>query len=111
MSCLKNDDVFKVTVKWSCDDEIPVSSKLTVPLHLKKGEKVEWDWKLESGTIDITMSFKGKENVKAVYKGDRVTSHKDAFQAEEDGVLEFNFDNSFSWVSGKTVIGLMKVSC
>ena len=38
-----------------------MSSKLTVPLHLKKGEKVEWDWKLESGTIDITMGFKGTE--------------------------------------------------
>ena len=101
LSCIKNDDVFK----------IPVSSKLTVPLHLKKGEKVEWDWKLESGTIDITMGFKGTEGVKPVYKGDRVSSHKDAFQAEEDGMLEFNFDNSFSWVTGKTVIGMMKISC
>ena len=80
-----------------------MSSKLTVPLHLKKGEKVEWDWKLES--------FKGTEGVKPVYKGDRVSSHKDVFQAEEDGMLEFNFDNSFSWVTGKTVIGMMKISC
>ena len=88
-----------------------MSSKLTVPLHLKKGEKVEWDWKLESGTIDITMGFKGTEGVKPVYNGDRVSSHKDAFQAEEDGMLEFNFDNSFSWVTGKTVIGMMKISC
>ena len=63
-----------------------MSSKLTVPLHLKKGEKVEWDWKLESGTIDITMGFKGTEGVKPVYKGDRVSSHKDAFQAEEDSL-------------------------
>lgn len=83
-----------------------MSSKLTIPAHLKKGEKIEWDWKLESGTIDIMVDFKGKE----VYKGDRVTSHKSEFTAEEDGVLEFNFDNSFSWVSGKTVIGLMKIS-
>lgn len=25
-------------------------------------------------------------------------------------MLEFNFDNSFSWVTGKTVIGMMKIS-
>lgn len=76
-----------------------------IPISLKKGQTLTWDWKLESGTIDVTNSFEKSE----LYKGSRVSYHQGSFTASNDGVFEFYFDNSFSWVSGKVVIGTASI--
>lgn len=72
---------------------------------MKKGQILTWDWKLESGTIDAATSFEKEE----LYKGSRVNSHQGSFTASADGVFEFLFDNSFSWVNGKVVIGTASI--
>lgn len=74
---------------------------MTIPVELKKGDVLKWNWKLESGNIDVTNKFGDSE----LYKGDRVSSHQGEYVANEDGVFSFFFDNSFSWVNGKVVCG------
>lgn len=82
-----------------------------MPVEIHKGDKVTWNWKLESGDINSTVSFtNGEKKTTQVYKGDRISSHESSFEAPEDGTLSFFFDNSFSWVSGKTVIGIIKIN-
>lgn len=85
--------------------QIYVSSKLEIPVSLKKGQTFEWDWKLDSGNIDVTHTFEQKE----LFKGDRIAEHKGQFTAETDGTFTILFDNSFSWVNGKTVIGVASI--
>ena len=81
-----------------------------MPVEIHKGDKVLWKWKLESGDISSTVTFKYGETTTQVYKGDRIPSLESSFEAPEDGTLSFFFDNSFSWVSGKTVIGIIKIN-
>ena len=81
-----------------------------MPLEVKKGEKVSWKWKLASGDINFIVRFtNAAKEVKEVFKGDRIKDNNSTFQVEEDGELSFFYDNSFSWVSGKTVIGMITV--
>ena len=78
---------------------------MTIPVSLKKGDTLSWNWSIEAGNIDVTNTFGQVE----VYKGDRVSSHEGSYTAEEDGVFSFHFDNSFSWVNGKNVIGIASI--
>lgn len=75
---------------------------------MKQGEKVSWNWKLANGDINFAVSFKNAgKTVTEVFKGDRIKTHSSTFQAPEDGEISFVYDNSFSWVNGKTVIGMI----
>ena len=81
-----------------------------MPIDVKKGEKVKWNWKLESENINFTALFKetGKGD-KEILKLDRVTQHEFEYVVENAGILELFFDNSFSWINGKTVIGMVTI--
>lgn len=89
--------------------QIPVSKYFTMPIEVKKGQKIAWNWKLESGNINFTASFKDAQNEKQITKQERISQHQDEYVAENDGTLSLFFDNSFSWVNGKTVIGMVTV--
>lgn len=81
-----------------------------MPVELKKGQKAKWDWKLQSDDINFVASFENaKKEKKEIVKQDRIKSHQQEFVAEEDGTLLLFFDNSFSWVSGKTVVGIVNI--
>ena len=78
---------------------------MTIPVALKKGETFSWNWHIEAGNIDVTNTFEKTE----LYKGDRVCNHEGSYTATEDGVFSIHFDNSFSWVNGKNVIGTASI--
>ena len=40
-----------------------------MPVEIHKGDKVLWKWKLESGDINSTVTFKYGETTTQVYKG------------------------------------------
>ena len=82
-----------------------------MPLDVKAGDKVAWHWKLESGDINSTITFESAEKKStAVYSAKHICNHESSFTATEDGRLFFFFDNSFSWVNGKKVIGMITVN-
>lgn len=81
-----------------------------MPIDLKKGQKVKWSWKLQSDNINFTASFKDvNQTEKQITKQERVKQHEMEYVAENDGTLHLFFDNSFSWINGKTVIGMVTV--
>ena len=87
-----------------------MSTNLTIPLEVKQGEKISWNWKLASGDINFVVRFKNANKTETeVFKGDRIKTHSSTYQAPEDGEISFFYDNSFSWVSGKTVIGMITI--
>lgn len=94
--------------------QIPVSKFFTMPVEVKAGSVVEWHWTLESGNINNIVRFKanGSEQEQEVYKGERITNHKGSFTVSEDGTISFFFDNSFSWLASKVVLGMIDIhSC
>lgn len=94
--------------------QIPVSKFFTMPVEVKAGSVVEWHWTLESGNINNIVRFKanGSEQEQEVYKGERITNHKGSFTVPEDGTISFFFDNSFSWLASKVVLGMIDIhSC
>ena len=42
-------------------------------------------------------------------KLNKITQHESEYVVENDGILELFFDNSFSWINGKTVIGMVTI--
>lgn len=94
--------------------QIPVSKFFTMPIEVKAGSVVEWHWTLESGNINSVVRFKasGQTQEQEVYKGERITDHKGNFSVPEDGTISFFFDNSFSWLASKVVVGMIDIhSC
>lgn len=94
--------------------QIPVSKFFTMPIEVKAGSVVEWHWALESGNINSIVRFKanGQTQEQEVYKGERITDHKGNFSVPEDGTISFFFDNSFSWLASKVVVGMIDIhSC
>lgn len=96
--------------------QIPVSKFFTMPIEVKAGSVVEWHWTLESGNINSVVRFKAsgqtQEQEQEVYKGERITDHKGNFSVPEDGTISFFFDNSFSWLASKVVVGMIDIhSC
>ena len=98
--------------------QIPVSKFFTMPIEVKAGSVVEWHWTLESGNINSVVRFKAsgqtqeQEQEQEVYKGERITDHKGSFSVPEDGTISFFFDNSFSWLASKVVVGMIDIhSC
>lgn len=82
---------------------------LTIPVEIHKGDIVTWNWELESGDINCKVLFKDGEVTTDVFKKERIHSHESSFEALNDGTLSFFFDNSFSWVNSKTVIGIIDI--
>lgn len=94
--------------------QIPVSKFFTMPIEVKAGSVVEWHWTLESGNINSVVRFKasGQTQEQEVFKGERITDHKGSFSVPEDGTISFFFDNSFSWLASKVVVGMIDIhSC
>ena len=81
-----------------------------MPINVKKGDKVKWNWKVESGDITNIVRFKAASGEKELYKGERVKGHSSEFEIPEDGTISFFFDNSFSWLSGKVIIGMVDIN-
>lgn len=90
--------------------QIPVSKYFRMPIDVKKGQKVKWNWKLESENINFTALFKeaGKED-KEIVNLSKISQHESEYVVENDGILELFYDNSFSWINGKTVIGMVTI--
>ena len=82
-----------------------------MPIQVRKGQKIAWNWRLKSDNINFTATLKnGEKNVdKQIVKQDRIKMHQFEYEVEEDGELQLFFDNSFSWLSGKTIIGIVTI--
>lgn len=92
--------------------QIPVSKYFTMPIEVKAGSTVEWHWNVESGNITNSVRFVANGKETEVYRGERITDHKGSFNVEEDGTISFFFDNSFSWLASKVIVGMVDIhSC
>lgn len=83
-----------------------------MPIDVKKGAVVRWDWHIQHGDIYFAVRFTDSEKSHSaeVVKEDHIASHKSEYSVPADGVLSLTYDNSFSWLHGKVLEGNVYVS-
>eukprot|EP01088_Endostelium_zonatum_P016274 TRINITY_DN4329_c0_g1_i1.p1 TRINITY_DN4329_c0_g1~~TRINITY_DN4329_c0_g1_i1.p1 ORF type:complete len:465 (-),score=153.82 TRINITY_DN4329_c0_g1_i1:70-1464(-) len=81
--------------------------------EVKKGEKVRWSWKTKGKDIGWRVIWRGangeeKEVVKGGRRGEG-EKVKGEWEVENDGEVEMEWDNTFSYFTSKTIVYDVKV--
>ena len=82
--------------------------------EVKKGEKVRWSWKTRGKDIGWKVLFTPKTGgeAKQIVKGGRMGDGekvKGEWEVTEDGQVEMEWDNSYSYFTSKTIVYDVKV--
>jgi hypothetical protein len=85
---------------------VPAGQVTMKYITMTKGNTTSWEFTTEQRSIGFGATFGAANTTVVEYtKLERVEEPVSGFySAEEDGVLTLKFDNSFSWMTGKTVL-------
>ncbi|RHY70339.1 hypothetical protein DYB34_004623 [Aphanomyces astaci] len=92
----------EVTLVLKSGVSIKAGSSFELPVVVSAGQTIQWSFRIEELETDVNfaLTFNGDVDVVPV---DRVERLEGTYQAKADGVLQFAWDNAFSWLNPKTL--------